>query len=252
MGRNIEPPQDIISHFKRLEKRIENLERSQRISNTSIDQGSIVVNNGAIVSKHPNGVELFRAGVGETVLPFEVDPTQGYLTRIKRGNGQVVFEVFTDNDGAESRLVMNDRNGNQIFAEDWLVGKGLARPYIPWGANKTVDLTTPPDITTSGTFVAVYTVQGILQHPALFVRLKVVADAGTTGEIRLQDTFFSSTLWSDTIASGSSIKSGVGTLNGLYSYGQMVGLEIQVRRTSGAGNIRTALVNTYGQLALTL
>lgn len=253
MGRNVEPPLDIISQFRRLERRVENLERSQRISNTSIDEGSVVVNNGAVVSKHPNGVELLRAGVGETILPFDVDPTPGYVTRIRRGSGQTVFEVFTDTTGGESRVFIKDRNDNEILSEDWLVGRGLNRPFIPWEAKKVTDFTTPTDITTSGSFVGVYNIQGNYQHPALYVKIRVQADIGTAGEIRLQDNVLSTTMWSDTISSGfNGDKEGIGNISGLYTYGSNLGFEIQIRRTSGAGQIKTAMIMAYGQNAQTI
>lgn len=253
MGRNAEPPRDIISYIKGLEKRIEYLERSQRIGNTSIDSGNVIVNNGAIVAKHPNGVELFRTGVGSTTLPFDVDPTQGYVTRFRRANGNLVFETFSSEDGGEAMAQFNDRNGNQIISEDWLVGKGLGRPFIPWAGYRVSEWTTPPDIVTSGSFVGVYIIEGNQQHPAIYVNVRCVADAGTAGEIRLQDTFFGSTMWSTTISSGfNGNLTGTGTINGIRNYGDQQSFEIQARRTAGAGNLRFLLVMAYGRGALTL
>lgn len=253
MGRNIEPPRDIITHIKKLEKRIENLERSQRISNTSIDEGSVVVNNGAIVSKHPNGVELFRAGQGETTLPFEVDPTPGYLTRIKRGNGQTVFEVFSDADGGESRLTIHDKNGNQLFAEDWLIGKGIGRPFIPLNGYKVSEWLTPPDIVTAASFTGVYIIEFNLQHPAVYVNLRCTTGADVTGEVRLRDTFFGQDLWTASVGTNfSGNLEGQGNVNGLRTYGNNMSLELQARKTAGVGNMRLHLVMTYGRNALTI
>lgn len=248
MGRNVEPPQNLISYIKKLEKRIENLERSQRIGNTAIDNGSITVNNGAVVSKHPNGVELFRSGTGSTVLPFEVDPTPGYVTRITRASGVKVFEQFASEDGTEAKFFMNDREGNEVLGDDWLSGRGLSRPYLPLNYYTMADYNTPPVNTTSATFVGLYQVYGIMQHRGVEFRLRVAADIGTAGNIRLQDTFFGYTIWSDSIAAGfNGEKQGTGNLNGLVPYGSNFSFEIQVQRTAGAGVIRVMPVMIYSR-----
>lgn len=253
MGRNVEPRRDLVSYIKQLEKRIEYLERSQRIGNTAIDKGNVVVNNGAVVAKYPNGVELFRTGTGTTTLPFDTLPTQGYVTRFRRGNGNLVFEAFSTEDGGSTTTQFNDRNGNQILSEDWLIGKGLGRPFIPWHGYRASDWTTPPDIITASTFTAVYILEGNQQHPALYVNVRCVADAGTAGEIRLQDTFYGNTMWSATISAGfNGNLTGTGTINDLRNYGENQSLEIQARRTAGTGNLRFLLVMAYGSNALTL
>lgn len=250
MGRNVQPPRDAISYIKNLEKRIENLERSQRIGNTSVDNGNVVVNNGAIVSKHPNGVELFRAGRGETTLPFAVDPTQGYLTRVKRANGNTVFEAFSSEAGGESRFVLQDRNGNPVLSEDWLVGNGMGRPYIPIRTYKLSEWSSPPDLVTAASFTGVYLLEFNMQHPSVYVNIRTIADAGTAGEIRLQDTFFTHTMWSDTISTAfNGNKEGTGNIHILRSWGQNMSLEVQARRTAGTGNLRFQLAMAYGTSA---
>lgn len=248
MSRNYEGPPDLLDYIKKLEQRVANLERSQRATNTSVDRGSITVNNGAIVSKHPNGTELFRSGKGETVLPFEVDPTQGYVTRITRANGVKVFEQFASDDGAEAKFFMNDREGNEILGDDWLSGRGLSRPFLPLNHYPMSEYNTPPVSTTSATYAGLFQVYGIMQHRGVEFRLRVAADIGTAGNIRLQDTFFSYTIWSDSIAAGfNGEKQGTGNLNGLVGYGSNFNFEIQVQRTAGTGVIRVMPVMIYSR-----
>lgn len=253
MGRTQGEPKDIIEYIKLLEKRIQNLERSQRIGNTSIDGGSVVVNNGAIVAKHPNGVELFRTGTGSTILPFEVNPTQGYVTSIRRANGNLIFEAFSSEGGGESMSQLRDRNSNQILTEDYLTGNGLGRPFIPYRIYKASEWLTPPDIVTSGTFAGVYIIESNQQHPAVYVNVRVVADAGTAGEVRLQDTFFGNTMWSATITTAfNGNLEGSGNITGFRAYGNNTSFEVQARRTAGTGNIRLLLVMAYGRSANTI
>lgn len=252
MGRTQKEPRDILDYVKELEQRVQNLERSQRIGNTAVDQGNVVVNNGAIVDKHPNGVELFRTGTGETTLPFDPSPTQGYVTRMRRANGQVVFEVFSSDDGGEAIVYINDRNGNRILSEDWLIGRGLDRPYIPWRSYPKTEWDTPPVVVTSATFVPTHIVEGNIQHPSLYVNARVAADIGTAGEIRLHDVIFGP-LWTATISAGfnSNIER-TGNISGLRNYGDNASFELQVRRTAGAGNIRVGIQQAYGRSATTL
>lgn len=251
MGRNIEPPRDAIKYIKQLEKRIENLERSQRIGNTSIDNGSITVNNGSIVSKHPNGAELFRSGTGETILPFEVDPTQGYVTRISRASGQKVFETFSSEAGDEARATFYDRENNEIFGDDYLIGRGLGRPYLHVNAVTMSDYLNPPLIVTAASYTGAYLITGHFQHPAIGIAVRIKADVGTAGNVRVQDTFFGNTIWTSAIASGAdTILNGTGNLPGLRGYGQDHNFELQVQRTVGAGNIRVLLMHVYGRSAI--
>lgn len=253
MGRNVEHPDDLIGYIKKLERRIENLERSQRIGNTSIDEGNVTVNNGAIVAKHPNAVELFRTGTGEAVLPFEVDPTPGYVTRIRRGNGNLVFEVFTTEDGNEAKWRLCDRNGDEIVGDDWLIGRGLGRPWLEVSAVTMAEYLNPSIIVTSASYTGTHLITGNFQHPAIGVRVRIKADAATAGNVRVQDTFFGNTLCSSAIApAADTVIDMSGNLPGLRGLGQDHTFELQVQRTSGAGNIRVLLMHVYGRSAPTL
>lgn len=251
MSRTVKPPQDAVAYIKSLEKRIENLERSQRIGNTAVDDGSVVVNGGAIVAKHPNGQELFRSGAGTTVLPFEVDPTEGYLTRIRRASGVTVFESFASDDGAEAKMQINDRLGNEILGDDWLSGKGLSRPFISLRTYTIAEYNNPTITTTSATYVGLYQAYGVLQHNGAYARIKIVAGIGTTGNIRLQDTFFNYTIASAAITSGFNGELDlIGNLNGLINYGDNFNFEIQVQRTAGAGTIGILPLMVYGRAGI--
>lgn len=253
MGRSHRAPKDLLEYVKELEQRISNLERSQRAPNTSVDRGSITVNNGAIVDKHPNGVELFRTGTGQTTLPFDVSPTDGYVTRLKRANGNTVLEVFSSSDGTEARIFIQDRAGNTIFDEDWLIGRGLGRPYIGWNWFTPTEDTTPPQVVTSASYVDVYQLSGIFQHPSIQVKIRIAADIGTAGNIRIQDTFFNTTQWSDSIAAGfNSTKIANANIHALRNYGDDCQMALQVQRTAGTGNIRIGLQYVYGRSAISL
>lgn len=253
MPRNRTETKDVLEYIQQLEKRIQNLERSQRVGNTAIDDGSMVVNNGAIVAKHPNGEELFRTGTGTTTLPFDVDPTDGYVTRINRANGVKVFEVFSSADGTEGKALINDRQGNEILGDDWLIGKGLSRPYLAYSWYPISEFFAPPVSTSNASYEGAWVVEGNLQHPAIFVNVRVIADAGTAGNIKLRDTFFGVDIWTAAVTTAfNGTLSSTSTIPGGRSYGENFSLELQVQRTAGTGNIRTGLVLAYGRNATSL
>lgn len=253
MGRSHQPPRDLLAYIVELEKRVANLERTAQSGNTAVDRGSVTVNNGAIVAKHPNGEELFRTGTGSTVLPFEVDPTDGYVTRVKRANGVTVFQAFSSAGGAEAKVQINDRQGSEILGDDWLIGKGLSRPFLTYNWYPITEFLSPPVSKNSATYDGAFVIQGNLQHPAIFVNVRVIADAATAGNIKLRDTFFGVDLWTAAVTTAfNGNLSATSNLPSGRGYGDDFSLELQVQRTAGAGNIRVGLVTAYGRSATSL
>jgi hypothetical protein len=145
---------------------------------------------------------------------------------------------------------VKDSSGTSLSTTD-AGGFGLARPYLEWGAYPTAQETTPPVNTTSGSFVSLWTCSAEPQHPKLRVRLRIVADASTAGEVRLTDR-----LSGNAISSVLSVGSGVtvetdldGTLlsPSLSGAGAPMRVDVQARRTSGAGVIAVLLMHALGK-----
>lgn len=242
MGRTVEPPKDVLDYIRLLEKRIANLERSQRIGNTSIDRGNVTVRGGAIVAKHPNGTELFHTGSGS-----DDDLGEGYLTRIARPNGQTVLEVFST-DTSEGKVKIYDRAGYEMLSDDWLTGRGLSSPTIPINYSPTTEHLAPTNGTSSVDFYPVWTINGRLQHMGIRLMVLVRADAGTAGEMQLREKFFDIVL-GETVVISTAQWSYVDITRGMlgdYQIGSTFRLDLEFKVTSGAGGIRSQIVLCHG------
>lgn len=164
--------------------------------------------------------------------------------------------IFYANDGTNARFALlgpsgsqfwalYDEQGNILISDDSSAGQGLARPYIPWRAMPMSEVTTPPQSTTSSSFVALHRSHGVKQHPRIRVDMIIQADSGTTGEARL-------------VASSGDVIGGVLSIpSAANTYGQIVGaipgdhmqathFDVQARRVSGAGSVRVGIADVYG------
>lgn len=128
---------------------------------------------------------------------------------------------------------------------------GLERPYLDWRVFKTADETTPPDSTTSATFVSLFTASAEPQHPKIRVRFKAVAGATTTGEVRLVDRTTGVVIAGPTvIGSGATV---IANLEGslvapsLAGAGAPMLVDVQVRRTSGANTVALHVYHAIGK-----
>jgi hypothetical protein len=251
-GRSRNEQPDLIARLVTMEERIKNLEKVQRIGNTSVDTGKIVINNGAIVVQHANGAELFRTG-REGIGASFVDNV--YVTRVRRNDDTEAIVVYDDDTNLEipGALLMYDRVGNIIFSENYTTGNGLGRPFLISSFAPTSEHDTPSVLTTSGTFEPLWTITGEIQHSNIRLSVLVKADAGTTGEIRLVDPVeFALTgaeiIPVEAIADGEfAYRFMIGNFSG--NFGESYQYDLEVRRVSGAGNVRVLLVYTMGYMA---
>lgn len=128
---------------------------------------------------------------------------------------------------------------------------GLERPYLDWRVFRTADETTPPESTTSGTFVNLFTASAEPQHPKIRVRFKCVAGAATTGEVRLVDRATGQVIAGPTvIGSGATVIANLeGSLVGptLSGAGAPMLVDVQARRTGGANTIALHVYHAIGK-----
>lgn len=246
-GRTRNENPDLVSRIVQLEERIKNLEKVQRIGNTSVDTGKIVINNGAIVVQHANGTELFRTG-REGLGGAFVDNV--YVTRIRRNDNSEAIVVYDDDTSADidGALLMYDRSGNIIFSENYDSGTGLGRPFLQYAYQTTDEHITPSVLTTSGTFEPLWTLTGEIQHTGIRLNVLIQADAGTTGEIRLLNPTTSEEIIPvEAIADGEvAYRYMVG--NNTLNYGEPFQFDLEARRASGGGNVRVLLVYAMGYM----
>lgn len=128
---------------------------------------------------------------------------------------------------------------------------GLERPFLDWRVFKTADESSPPDSTTSGSFVALFTASSEPQHPKIRVKFKAVAGVGTTGEVRLRDRATGQVIAGPTvIGSGATVTA---TLEGslvaptLSGAGAPMLVDIEARRTGGVNTIALFIYHALGK-----
>jgi hypothetical protein len=227
-------PRDIADHIRALEKRIQVLERSQRVT-------SVVNSTGVYTFLAADGVTpLFAVGdqaFGDRGLAINRDDGSSAI-RVNRAFAPDVFQL----------LQMYDRNNNLIFAEEYLHGEGMDMPKQAtpfwYPVNATLDVGT-----SSTSFVDLFRCRAFKQNFSLHTAFEVVASGGAVqGEFQLRDSFFG--------AYGAIVTHAAGVTRTEYTIEEpsvplgTVASERDVylagRVSSGAGTVTVRIVQTRG------
>lgn len=230
---------DLTGIIKNMSRRIDDLEKGAGIGNTAIDSGDLAVKNGSF-----SVGALRNVYFGPVTSGIEVNT--GWI--LKRADGTIAFYLAgASND--DQYWAMLDNAGNIIVSDDGGSDMGLARPYLPIPFVPHSN-TVPTDTTTSGTFTSLLTGRYHKQHP--YVRVEVLArasDGSTSGELQLRDGTNSVILTTTPVAVGLGAY-GLFVLGPVYmnvSHMSTVELEVQARRTAGAGTIGVRVMAAYGE-----
>lgn len=220
--------------------------RSGPLRNASITDGGLTIRGGFFRLLFGNIVMWFVGPYGPA-LP-DGTAQQGFYLR--RADGTLALDLrdaFPGLDGTLNQaLTWYDRTGHGVLADDTDSGEGLARPYLQaafYPARFGDYLTT-----TSGTFETIYRAELPKQQPRLRVAVSgATDDAGTSGEMRvlvegnplgttvtgLNSTTFSTGVFGPALLSDA-------------PYMSTLHVEIQARRTAGAGSVRVAPLTIQG------
>ena|SRR5688572_10852155 len=227
---------DLVRQIAELERRVRALEMGPQLGTSS-------VNRGAVKAVQPDGTVVFEAGA------VDIGIVDAWGTSTRRANDTLASYVFSKHDGTGFWAFL-DKTGNIIASEDGASGQGLATPWLAlpgWMAHTT---TAPSgfEVTTSGTFVGLYNVAYLKQHPKIHFQVVTrSSDGSTTGEVRLQNLTFNETIGNViTVTAGQYVGH---TITGVISGDHLdpMELEIQARRTAGAGTIGARPLGTYGR-----
>lgn len=232
-------PTDLLAMIAELRRRIEFLEKGARGGFTSIDQGSLMITSGSLTVGEEGNIYMGPVTIGGDVTP-------GWIYR--RDDGTICFELA----GAaadDQYFAFRDNDGNIIISDDGQSNQGLGRPYLPFQFYEHSN-TVPVLTTTSGTFTSLQTGRFYKQHPRIRVEVLVrSSDGSTTGEVQLRNG-------TDNIAPiGGDVQTVAAGFYGLKTFGphQITGnfldlkeLEVQARRTGGAGTIGVRVYTAYG------
>jgi hypothetical protein len=169
-------PDYLLRRLAELERRLREMEGERRLPASQVGAGGITVaGGGQLLVKHANGATLLQAGPG---VDAGGNPVEQVI--MNRPDGTVAFWCW----GSATSLgftALYDRAGNLLWADDPVVGQGLAKPYFPCGSFES--MSTPTDLTAGGAFVALQKAVWRKQHPR--IRPVVLAQVtSTTAEIR--------------------------------------------------------------------
>lgn len=232
-------PTDLLAIIADLKKRVEFLEKGARAGATAIDSGSMRIINGSLTVGAND--ELF---FGNTF--YGTDEATGWVW--KRSNQNPVF--FLAGDAANDQyFALLDDSGNVIMADDGAANQGLALPYVPIGFTEHSNIL-PTNTTTSGTFTSLVTSHFYKQHPKITVFvLARSSDGTTTGELQLRNGTGGIAPMSGVVATVSAGFYGLVTLGPVPVDGSHLAeieIEVQARRTAGAGTIGIRVFGAYG------
>jgi hypothetical protein len=218
--------------------------RSGFLRNASITGGAglTIADGGGFQLKTKNGTVVFFVGGN---VPNLTDGSPQPQIQMRRADGSIAFAIYDDDTTTfQQYLAVYDRAGNIIFGDDTNSGQGLARPWVqtPFYLQRYTDW----PATISATFEGLYKTELIKQHPRLSVALQVSTDAATTGEVQvLVDGVLLDTV--KTIAANTLTTVLVGPAPITGTHMQLVTVQIQARRASGAGMVRVAPLHMLGR-----
>lgn len=170
--------------------------------------------------------------------------TTGWI--LKRASGGNVFEL--GGSAVDNQFwALRDEQGNIIVGDDAATGQGLARPYVPIpfvsGA-----AAVPTDTTTSATFTGLLSARYTKQHPRLKARILCRASDGTTtGEVQIVKVGGAQIGTTVTVTAGFYGLLTIGPADVDGTHMEEMELEVQARRTAGAGTIGVRMFGAYAQ-----
>lgn len=233
----VPPGQDmLLRRLDDLERRVRELQASRGLEAATIGAGGLLIKDGGQVQVEDDaGSRIIRLGK----VPFGDGSTRPGMVAFRSvaDGGQVAMSLY---DGI---FAVWDRTPTIVMSTDESTGQGLATPYIPLNGWPTRLVTTlAGESTSSVTFTPLWTVQGHKQHPR--VRIGVWArgsDATTAGELILRDTS-NAVIIAGPVAVPANVNNWyelIGSVAGAHM--ASIKLDVEVRRTAGAGLIHTHL-----------
>lgn len=241
MSKYRQPPDNIVKAHQDVDKRVSKLERNPRLPNSSVDSGDTTIRGGNFSYVDPaTGQTLVRFGdIGSPLL-------RGWIFRRLSGAPAIYLNGTA---GGEQFWALADLAGNFVVTDDIASGQGLGRPYIPYFALPHSKISTPESTTASTTFVNMYRIQGLKQHPKMTTDFLATTPAGVTAEIRLVDTQNGGAVTAGpmTVTAGTpmSYKQLITDVQGNFLGGVM--FDLQMRVASGAGTVGVTYVDSYGR-----
>lgn len=250
---NYNTPDDtsLVGIIKKLQDRVDALEKLTRASSTSIDSGVFEVKSASKKVLWVFG-DLAKAGIINTATGKPLTSPDGSVQMgvcAFRDTGELIFSaVNLDPDNrTKQNWALWDTQTHMVMQDDVISGEGLARPYIPMAF-------TPYDTSTwgktqSATFVDMSATLSNKQHPRIFIDVLMYCDAAdTSGQMRLalNGVPFGPTVSSAGPGIGYTLFPATAITLPTLAWGTNYTLTVQACRTAGTGNVKIAVRGCWG------
>lgn len=251
---------DLVGDVKDLQKRASKMERTPQLVSSAVNYGRVIFNGGDILIRRDTA-ELegyIQLGSKYSIIDINDNEQVGMAIIVSRSNtvktndelfnGALSLKMTTiDGPTDDFRIPtyeVYDKSGNIMIADSYQARVGLSSPFLSstwWDPNGFKTLT-------SGTFTAIAQTFWYPYHPHLAILVVVQNDAATTSEIRVVDLNSGNVMDLQTgpAASTQFILLTVDVLKTNYQMNTNW-LEVQHRRASGAGTIRTFVAEMVGK-----
>lgn len=202
--------------------------------------GLLIKDNGDFKVQNVNGYNMFYLGpLVQGGVPF-----RGIL--LQRENGAQMFgNGIAGGDPNKVYFAWSDTAGHTLFSDDGAAGAGIARPWLSMPTVPVAATSIPT--TTGATFLSVYSTGFILkQQPNIELQSLLYSTGGGVGEARYtaNGVQIGSTM---AINNGDFAWTSLASLTPPQDQGTYVRIELQVRRTNGAGAVGGALIASQRQ-----
>lgn len=232
----VNQPEDVVSRLRRIEARLDELTRKVGLSSATINRGTLSLLGNSRFEVVDNDGDLV-ARLGSLGYRYSDDsPQQG--VEFRYDHDQPAIAVWRPINGANPATkqfaALYATDGTIICSSDANSNFGMGRPWLPISFERA--RTTEWASTTSGTFEALYEAQTHQQHPWIEARIVITAAAGTSGEARLVvagSVIGDPVTYSGAGAAVADLRSG----RIVQPYGTLTNVNVEVRRTAGAGNV---------------
>ncbi|MBZ6258120.1 hypothetical protein KVH22_21630 [Streptomyces olivaceus] len=250
-------PQDVLDRLSKLEREVRQLRgRSQmRPALDQVTNGRVIIGEGGTLEVlAPDGTGLF--GVGQ-FDPFydHTDGTPQQGTVIQREDGSPAFTVraVPSSLGVDDQpVIMWDRTGHGVLADDATSGRGLGSPALPLPFQPL-----PPggEVITTSTFQSCWIATVQRMNPVAAVAPEFGAAPGSRCEIRVQYRLAAESGWTDVATdsvTGPGSASGVTYKSPLITFPldradfeETVLIRIQARQVSGTDGVICNMLGGY-------
>lgn len=222
--------EDLLTRIKDLERQVRELRR-RNISNAVISDGNLEV-------RTASGQVIMRAGD----IPYNNTTVTGLQTF--RANGTLA-SIQWDTPTGGGFWAFFDEAGAILLSNDTVSGSSLATPYLGYHVVPWSEVLSPPQSTTNAAMETLHRIHGQRQNPWIRVLLIVQSDAGTTGEVQVADAGTPLTAATPIAAATNTYTWIDAPVSGAHMDAKF--LDVQARRTGGAGAIRIGVASVLGR-----